>query len=249
MSALVHSELLKIRTTRSWWAYLVALVLLTGAGVAGEIGSADSADRSTLGFQEGLVETVGVAVILAVILGITIVTTEFRHGTVTPTFLAAPHRERVMAAKSAASVVVATGFALLSLAVVAAVALPWLAIVDAQTHLGDGELWTRATQQILAAALWALMGVAVGAVVHSQVAALVGTLVWIFLGETLLLGLLGLLDAEGVAAYLPFRALDAADGTGGDDLQSYGPGVAVAIGWIALLGALGTGRTRRRDIS
>jgi ABC-type transport system involved in multi-copper enzyme maturation permease subunit len=248
VSALLQSELLKIRTIRSWWAYLVVIVLFTGIAVAGDIGSTD-ADRSTVDFQLGLVDTAGIALLLAIILGITIITTEFRFGTVTPTFLAAPHRELVVAAKAMAGVVVAIGFALLSLVIVVAVALPWLAIVDAEAHLGDGEIGTRAAQQILSAVLWALMGVAIGTVVQSQVAALVGTLVWIFLGETLLIGFFGLINIDGAAGYLPFQALDAADGTGGGDLLSYWPGVAVSLGWVALLGAVGIVRTRRRDIT
>jgi hypothetical protein len=85
--------------------------------------------------------------------------------------------------------------------------------------------------------------------VHSQVASLVGTLLWVFLGEALLVGLFGLLDIDGAIAYLPFQALDAADGTGGEDLLSYWPGVAVSLAWIALVGALGVARTRRRDIT
>jgi ABC-2 type transport system permease protein len=249
VTALVRSELLKIRTTRSWWAYLIVIVLLTGIGVAGEIGSSESANRSTLSFQLGLIDTVGIAVLFAIILGITIITNEFRHGTVTPTFLVEPHRERVILSKAIAAVVVAIGFALLSLIVLAAVAIPWLTIVDAQLQFGDAEFLTRTGEQILSAVLWALTGVAIGAAVHSQVAALVGTLMWIFLVENLLVGLLGLVDADGVAEYLPFHALDAADGTGGDNLLSYGGGVAVSLGWILLLGAFGTWRTIRRDIS
>ena len=115
--------------------------------------------------------------------------------------------------------------------------------------LRDTELLTRAGEQILSVVLWALIGVAIGTAVHSQVAALVGTLVWIFLVENLLVGLLGLVDADGVAEYLPFHALDAADGTGADNLLSYGGGLAVTLGWILLLGAFGTWRTLRRDIS
>jgi len=249
MSALFSSELLKVRTIRSWWAYLIVIVLFTGLAVAAEIGSAENADRGTVDFQQGLVETAGIALLLAIILGITIVTTEFRFGTVTPTFLAAPRRELVIAAKALAAVAVAIGFALLSLVVVAAVGLPWLAIVDAETHLGHGELWTSAAQQVLTAVLWALMGIAIGTVVQSQVASLVGTLVWIFLGETLLIALFGLIDIDGAAAFLPFQALDAADGSGGDELLAYGPGIAVSLGWVALLGAVGTERTRRRDIT
>ena len=248
MTALVRSELLKVRTTRSWWAYLIVIALFTGIGVAAEIGSSD-ADRGTLDFQASLVDIVGVSVLFAIILGITVVTNEFRHGTVTPTFLAEPHRERVIAAKAIAAVVVAIGFALLSFAVVLAVAVPWLTIVDVEMHFLDGEIAKHLGQQILVTVLWALMGIAIGAVVHSQVAALVGTLIWIFLGETLLLGLLGLLDVDGVTGYLPFHALDSADGTGGENLLSYEGGIAVSLGWIALLGAAGIWRTRRRDIS
>jgi len=248
VTALVRSELLKIRTTRSWWAYLIVIVLLTGIGTAGSIGSAEIADRSTLSFQLDLVSTAGLSVLMAIILGITIITTEFRHGTVTPTFLAEPRRERVILSKAIAAVLVAIGFALLALVVVAVVAIPWLTIVDAEV-LRDTELLTRAGEQILSAVLWALMGVAIGTAVHSQVAALVGTLVWIFLVENLLVGLLGLVDADGVAEYLPFHALDAADGTGADNLLSYEGGLAVTLGWILLLGAFGIWRTIRRDIT
>jgi ABC-type transport system involved in multi-copper enzyme maturation permease subunit len=249
VSALVRSELLKIRTTRGWYAYLAVVVLLVGIAVAGDIGSSPNADRSLLEFQLGLVESAGIAALLTIILGITVVTTEFRHGTITPTLLVEPHRERVLAAKATAVTLVGVLFALLALVVVAGVALIWLSIVDADLHLGDAEIGKRAAQMVLLSILWGLMGVAIGAVVHSQVAALVGTLIWIFLGETLLLGLFGLLDLDGARPYLPFQALDAADGSGGANLLSYWPAVGVSLGWVALLGAAGIVRTRRRDIT
>ena len=249
MIALVRSELLKIRTTRSWWAYLVAIALLSALGAAGTIGSAVSSERGTADFQLDLLETMAVAVLISIILGITIITAEFRHGTVTPTFLAAPHRERVIGAKAIAAVIVAIGFALLSLLVIVAVALPWFAIIGVDTHLTDGDILTRAAQQSLAAVLSALIGTAIGAIVQSQVAALVGTLVWLFLGEALLLGIFGLLDLDGLRPYLPFQALDGADGTGGDELLSYWPAVGVSLAWIAGIGLAGTERARRRDIT
>ena len=249
MTSLVHAELVKIRTTRSWWGYLGVIVLLTGIAVAGTVGSAEGADRSTTNFQLDLIDTVGIAVIIAIILGISIVTTEFRHGTTTPTFLAAPHRERVLAAKTIAGVVVALGFALLGLLVVAAVAVPWLAVVDATSSLGGGEILQRAGEQMLSTVLWLLLGIAIGAVVHNQVAALVGTLIWIFLAETLLVVLFEWVGFDGAVAYLPFHALDAADGTAGDGLLSYGRGVAVTLAWVALIGGAGVVRTLRRDIT
>ena len=202
MNALVRSELLKIRTIRSFWAYLIVIVAFTALAVAAQIGSAESLERGTVDFQSDLVATAGIALLLSVILGITLVTTEFRFGTVTPTFLVAPKRELVLAAKAIAAIALAIGFALLSLFVIAVIALPWLASVDAETNVLDGEIGSVAAQQILSAVLWALMGVAIGTVVQSQVAALVGTLVWIFIGETLLIGAFGLLDLDG-AVRLP----------------------------------------------
>jgi ABC-2 type transport system permease protein len=249
VTALVRSELLKIRTTRGWYAYLSIIVLLTGLAVAGDVGTAEDETRSEVSFQVGLVDGAGISALLAIILGITIVTTEFRHGTITPTLLAEPHRERVVGAKALVGGLVALLFAVLALAVIALVGLLWLSSVGAEIHLGDGDLGVRAAQVLMLGALWALMGVAIGAAVQSQVAALVGTLVWMFLVEALLLCVFGLLDVEGLTPYLPFQALDAADGTGGEDLLSYWPGVGVSLGWIALLGAAGTERLRRRDIT
>jgi len=56
VSALLASELLKVRTTRGWYAYLLVIVLFGGLAAAAEIGSAEDARRSTLEFQVGLIE-------------------------------------------------------------------------------------------------------------------------------------------------------------------------------------------------
>ena len=249
MTAVVRSELIKIRTTRGWWAYLLVLVGLVGIGAAAEVGSRSVDERSGQDFQFALVDVIGISSLLAIILGITIVTTEFRHGTITPTLLATPGRERMLAGKAIAGVLVAILFVLLAILVVLLVASIYTAIDGGQLDLADGDVVERAGTNVLGVVLWMLMGVAIGSVVHNQVAALVGTLVWIFLVETLLVGLARLVDADGLAEYLPFHALDGADGTGGDNLLAYGPALAVTCGWIALLGAAGVVRTSRRDIT
>jgi len=249
VTAVVRSELLKIRTTRGWWFYLVVLVALVGIGAAAEVGSRSLDERSGLDFQFALVDLIGISSLLAIILGITIVTTEFRHGTITPTLLANPGRERVLAGKAIAGVLIALLFAAMAIVVVLVVASIYTSIDGGQLELADGEVVKRAATNVLGVVLWLLMGVAIGSVVHSQVAALVGTLVWLFLVETLLVGLFSLLDIDAVQEYLPFHALDGADGTGGDNLLSYGPALAVTLGWIAVLGAAGAVRTSRRDIT
>jgi ABC-2 type transport system permease protein len=249
VTALVRSELLKVRTTRGWWAYLIVLVGLVGIGTAAEVGSRSPDERSGLEFQLMLVDLIGITSLLAIILGITIVTTEFRHGTITPTVLATPSRERVLAGKVVAGAMIAVFFALLAIAVIVVVAAIWVNVDGGELALLDGDVFERAGKTLVGVVLWLLMGLAIGSVVHNQVAALVGTLLWIFLVETLIVGLLGLLDIDGVAEYLPFHAIDGADGTGGDNLLDYGPALAVTLGWIALLGAAGVVRTRRRDLT
>jgi ABC-type transport system involved in multi-copper enzyme maturation permease subunit len=248
VTALVRSELLKVRTVRSWWAYLVVIVLLAGIATVGELGPSgrplDSVD-----FQVSLFDAVGIAALIGIILGITMVTSEFRHGTITPTTLVEPHRGRVLAAKALGAGLVGLSFALLALAVIAGVVAVWLTVVDADPQLLESEVLRRAAQGVLLTVLWTLMGIAIGSVVHSQVAALVGTLIWVFLGETLLWGLLGLVDLDGVTSYLPFRALDSADGTNEADMLEYWPGVAVSLAWIAAIGAAGVARTVRRDLT
>jgi ABC-type transport system involved in multi-copper enzyme maturation permease subunit len=249
VTALVRSELLKVRTTRGWWAYLIVLVLLVGAGTAAEVGSRSESERSGLEFQLALADLVGITSLLAIILGITMVTTEFRHGTITPTLLVTPSRERVLAGKTLAGLIVALVFAVIALVVIVAIAVPWTSIAGGELQLTDGDVLERAGKALLGVVLWLLMGVAIGSIVHSQVAALVGTLIWIFVAETLLWGLFAWRDVDRLAEYLPFRALDAADGVGGEDLLSYGAGVAVSIAWILAIGAAGVVRTRRRDIT
>jgi hypothetical protein len=137
----------------------------------------------------------------------------------------------------------------MAIIVVLVVASIYTSIDGGQLELADSEVVKRAATNVLGVVLWLLMGLAIGSVVHSQVAALVGTLVWLFLVETLLVGLFSLLDIDAVQEYLPFHALDGADGTGGDNLLSYGPALAVTLGWIAVLGAAGAVRTSRRDIT
>lgn len=248
MIDLVRAELLKARTTRGWYVYLGLIVLLVGLGVSGDVGTAEDFVRSTVEFQRGLVEGAGFALLLGLILAITIVTTEFRHGTITPTLLTTPRREIVVVAKAIAAVIVSIGFALLAFLTLAVVGSIWLAAVGADNQLADPDVLGAAAKLLLAAPIWALVGVAVGILVQSQVAALVGTLIWIFLAETIIVAVLELLDVGGLADYLPFQALDAADGTN-PDLLPYWTAVGVSLAWALVLGAAGTERLRRRDIT
>ncbi|HSC91662.1 MAG TPA: ABC transporter permease subunit [Gaiellaceae bacterium] len=248
MSGLLIAELIKLRTVRSFWGYLAALVGLAAIGAAGTIGSATDADRARDTFLPDLAAVGSVAGLIALVLGIVVVTSEFRHGTITPTLLVTPARERVLAVKWLVAIAAGTALAILALVVVAAVTVPWLSALGDSAAV-DGETGERAARVVLQSALWAAIGVAIGTAVQGQVAALLGALIWFLVAEPLLSALLGVLDLDGVVPYLPNRSFDAVLGGTGEGRLSFAGGLAVAIGWIVAVGALGVLRTERADIT
>jgi ABC-2 type transport system permease protein len=248
VSALVRAELLKLRTTRARFAYPLALLVLAGIGTAGTVGSAVDDERGTAAFQGDVVGTALVATLLALILGITIVTTEFRHGTATPTFLITPVRERVLGAKALAALLAGAALALLALVIVAAIAVPWLLALGHDLHLGDGDVSLRALQVIVSAALWCALGAAIGAAVHSQIGAIVGAIIWLLIVENLVIALLEWRHWGGVGDYLPGAAADAVGGAGAGSLDFW-PALGVTLAYVAVIGAVGAVRTRRRDVT
>lgn len=247
MSGLLAAELLKLRTVRAFWGYLGALVALAGIGAAGTVGSATQADRARDSFAPDLVSVGSVAGLITLVLGIVVVTSEFRHGTITPVFLVTPVRRRVLEAKWLTAIAAGAVLAILALAVIAAVAVPWLAVLGESPTVG-GEAVERALRVVLQAALWAALGVAIGTAVQGQVAALVGALIWFLVAEPLLSALLGALDVDAVVPYLPNRAMDGVL-EAGEGRLSFAGALAVAVGWISVLGALGVVRTERADVT
>ena len=117
---------------------------------------------------------------------------EFRHQTVTQTFLVTPDRGRVVAAKLVAYPLAGIALTLAILAFTAAVATGWLAAKGITPSLLDARLGRVLLGAVLAAGLCGLVGVGVAALVRNQVAALVGVAVWVLLIEGLLMSLLNI---------------------------------------------------------
>ncbi|MDW8339744.1 MAG: hypothetical protein RMM28_11470 [Thermoleophilia bacterium] len=164
----------------------------------------------------------------------------------TRTFLATPRRGRVLVAKELSILVVAPVLAVLGLAVALAVAVPWLLVEGSSFEL-SGDTVAYAGRVVAATTLWGALGVAVGAVVLSQAAALVGAILWVLVGEALLTVLLGLVGLEAVGKLLPGRALSAFGGTE-PGLSMWLAG-AVGAGWVVALALLGHLRISRQDVT
>ena len=247
MSALVAAELLKLRTTRAWIGYLLAGVALTGIAAAGTVGTAEQTSLGSEELSREILSSAGFATVLAFVIGIVAVTMEWRHGTVTRTFLVTPRRERVLLAKELFMLLLGAALALLAIVLVLAIAVPWL-VVDGSSFETSGTV-AYALRLIVSTMLWGALGIGVGAVVHSQTPALVGSILWVLVGEALVTALLGLVDLEAVGDYLPGRALSAFDGSGGNGGLSMWPAGAVGVAWVVTLALLGSLRIAREDVT
>jgi hypothetical protein len=145
-------------------------------------------------------------------------------------------------------VLLAIGLALLALVVTVVMTVLWYAVLGEELHLGEVEIWQAMGEQLLATVLWTLVGFAIGSAVHGQVGALVGTLVWLFVAEPIVWVLLGLVDLDGVADYLPAVTVLSILDTEGENLSFAGT-VGMAVVWTAVATVLAVLRTSRKDIT
>ena len=108
----MRAELLKVRSTRTTLGLVVGMILLTLLIVllSGLLTPADGLTFKP--DQLNLVATGGVAVIFSGLAGVLLVTSEYRYGTIHPTFLFTPRRSRVLSAKFAAGLLAGLVFGL-----------------------------------------------------------------------------------------------------------------------------------------
>jgi ABC-2 type transport system permease protein len=243
VTALVSAELLKLRTTRAWIGYVLGLIALA---VLGSAATTSVLQRGAPEYTLDVVSSARIAGLVAFLVGITTVTSEWRHGTITRTFLTTPRRERVLLSKELTAVLLGIWLAVVALAVVLTVASIRLMTQDARLDV-DGVALKGMGQVIAETALWAALGVGVGAIIQSQTVALVVGILWVLLAETLVAVLLDVVDQEGIADYLAGRALGALGGADGG-LHPV-TGGAVGLGWVVALGLLGAVRMGRKDVT
>lgn len=247
MIRLYASELLKLKTLRGTWGFVFVAVCLAGLFTAGNIGGMTEEARLEPRYQFRLVLDMAFSTgILSLLLGIVLVTNEFRHGTIARSLLAAPRRWRLVATKLVTGATTGTGLELVALGTTFAIATIWLNALG--VPLEGRDLADGAGRSLVAVVLAGMLGAALGGAVHSQVGALVGALVWMFVVEPLSWALLGLLGWDGVANYLPTASIGGIIDSEDEGLPFAGS-VGMTIAWVALLTVLALVRTGRRDIT
>lgn len=190
MTALVRAELLKLSSTRLTLWLLLANLALVAVTVALSVPQPDAPDALLSLDDPALLAVVvgvslGVAEVLAVILGVLAATQEFRYGTATSTYLAEPRRARVLVAKCVSAVVAGLAVAVVTLAFSVGLSIALIRSRDGDATAG-AQLWQVLAASLLVLAVYGVIGVAIGALVRNQVVAVVGVLVWMLFVEQLL---------------------------------------------------------------
>ena len=247
MNSAVRAELFKQRSTPTGLGVFAAMlglvlfvVLLHGLGLGAENFDSRS-NQVTVLFGWG--EVLGA--LFAALLGAMSITGEIRHGTIRPTFLVAPRRARVVAAKVVASMLIGAGFGLTAGAVSAGVGTAALSARGIDVRLDAGDYALLIVGGAAAAALWAVIGVGVGAVVRNQVSALVGIVVWLLFVENLLVG--DIAGVGNIGRLLPGAAGKAISGQDPGTLLAPGPGLVLLALYATAAAIAASFVTSRRD--
>ena len=249
MNQLIRTELLKQRTLRTFQAGVVAAPLIAGLIAAAILGAAGTQGNEPLGpesFVQAISGPVSVITVIALILGVIGMAGEYRHETITTTFLSTPRRRDVVLAKLIASSITGALIGALSVAASVAVAIPWLQLSDVSLNLSADTL-SVATGAIVSAALYGALGVSVGALIRNQTAACAAVLVWVLAVE----GVIGdVLGGSSFVRWLPVSAAGdiARAGAPGDGLTAV-VAVAVFTAYVAAFAGVATRLTIQRDVT
>ncbi len=164
------------------------------------------------------------------------------------TFLATPRRARVIAAKLITYLAAGIGYALVCVAAEVAIALPWLAGQGIPVPLtGHGNPAVLGAV-LVSAGLFGMTGAGLGALLGSEIAAIAGLLLYLYVAEPVVSHIAAF---RSWTVYLPGVAADGltqAVQTGVRLLPAW-PGGLVFAAWAATIALVGTVVTVRRDIA
>jgi ABC-type transport system involved in multi-copper enzyme maturation permease subunit len=241
--AQVKAELLKVRSTRTTLGLVVGMIALTLLIVvlSGLLTHAEG--LSSKEDQLNLFGNGGVALIFSALAGVLLVTSEYRYGTIRPTFLFTPQRSRVLSAKFTAGLLAGLVFGAAAVGLALGTGSLILSARGIPSALDGGEIALLVTGGLAGVALRAAFGVGLGAIVRNQVGAVIGLLAWDFVINGLLFGL-----APSVGRFMPTTAANALMGLKTRHLLPPAAGGAVLLGWTLALALVGVALTLRQDV-
>ena len=244
MTNQLRSELLKLRTTRTFAVLILVAAGLTLLGVCVEGLSRDAQELAAEDAQRTVFSAAGsTGVFLATLAGLLAVTVEFRYGTIRPTLLVQPRRRVVLAAKLAAAALAGLALGVVCVAVSFAGGFAILAARDVDEALTAAHTLTLVLGPLAGTALGGMLGVAVGTLIRNQVGAIVGLAAYALAVDAVLFN-----TVPEVGRFLPGKAGDALTGLPTEDLLAPAAGAAVIAAWTLAFVVAAAVRNDRSDV-
>ena len=238
------SELRKMRSTRTNLGLLAGMIALTLLSVLVNGLVLSAADLSGHDNQHTLLSAGTSGALFASLIGVMAITSEFRHGTIRSTFLVTPDRNRVIAAKVVASLLMGIAFGLVAIALSFGIGYAILAGRGIDFALDTNHVVLLVLGTLFMTALWAALGVGLGAVVTNQVFAVIGMIVWAFFIDNLVRALV-----PDVGRFTPVGASDAVTAGFADYLLAPALGGLLLIAYAVAFVATGALLVARRDVT
>lgn len=268
----LKAEFAKVLTTRMWWILAIVLfayIALISGGLGALFGAISTGKITPRGGGGGGLPHFGalapliysfatsVGYVFPVLLGALATTGEFRHQTLTPTFLTNPRREQVLEAKSLSSLVVGAAYGVVALLASVGAGSAALSIFGIDTALGDSNTWALFGRALIAMALWAAIGVGLGTLIPNQTAAIVIILAFTQFVEPLLRLAASFSDVTAsIGKFLPGASSDALVGFSFFTIQTpdaqsldWWQGGLVLLGYALILTVIGYYTTWRKDVT
>jgi ABC-2 type transport system permease protein len=268
MGGAITAEFRKFFTTRMWWGMAIG-VFLSGAAfavlfalvVAGSrTGGPDSGGPRLPGLDStSMVSTVytaglSLAYLLTLTVGVMSIGSEYRHKTITSTFLATPKRVHVMVAKVISLLGIGAFYGVVFLIGSVGVGAATIAVKGFSPIPEVGPIARTLALSLLVLGLWGLIGLGAGILIPNQVAAILIAVGAAWILEPLLGFLLGLASwGKSIVPYMPSQATSAMVGqvntSATVELLSWWAGALVLVAYAAVLAGIGSLLTVRRDVT
>ena len=238
MTALITGELIKAATTRTLPAYTaLGVVLAAATAITGTL----TTDVVRVSDKQGVISGWPIVLLLFGLVG---AAGEYRHRTAAPAALVAGRdRGVLLLARMGAYALAGLVVAALMTGVSLALGLPLLS-GEPGPSLGAGDVIAVAGGSLVAAALSAIMGVAVGALLRNQVAGVVSALILAFVVTPLLTTI-----SETAQEYTPVGAAVVLAGALDGEALSWSAAALLLAAWTVALVTVATVAERRRDLA
>jgi ABC-2 type transport system permease protein len=242
---LLRAEVLKVRTTRITWALLLGMALLVVGVVCIAVGATDEEELAgEAGVRTILPSGAQIAYLFALAAGIVGMASEYRHGTIGQTLLAAPQRWQVIVAKVGAWFLVGLIFGAVATLLTYGISGPWMEAKGAGWSLENRLPKEIIAGGMLGSGLFAAIGVGLAALLRDQILALLVGVGWTIVVDSTLTAIV-----PEVGRWFPTGALAALLNQGGEDLFEPPAGGLLLLAYAVAFVAAGALVAQRRDLT